>query len=1418
MQEKQISEAPLIDVITPSLPKGGGSVQGMTGTFEQFASTGEAAITIPLPTNSIRKGHQLAVRLSSHQNNGLFGLGGELTLPFIQRNTQRHRPTYTKTDTFWIPSIGEIVPQGAVVEKEKHGQKWQVQCFKPRNDTSNARIEQWEREGHQFWQVIEADGTISIYGVSESARIVDPVDELREFAWYLEEQVSLKGEHVQYCYVRDAEANSSTSVPYLKRIRWGNNIPDTQPWVGGEGQPDNIEWYFELVMDYGEHDDLSNGTPAYEGTLTLEKRKDKTFQYRAGFEIITSRLCRRAILFHHVNAQIVPVSAVCFEYDLSPYAAQVSSITTVYYRKDGESYHIGSLPPLEVSWEAFPLHSAVFSELDFGGQGLNSDQYQLVDLYGDGISGVLTREGGVYHYRRVASIRKTDNSYDVSYEEPTPVMGANGGVLKDIDGDGFLEYEIPDGPAKGFFHQGELGKWSGFVPYNALPAEYSNKHALYIDATGSGRPDLMMLGPRSIRVFPSLGAEGYGEPIIASGLSELPSFSYSPTDLVAFSDVIGSGDQHIVRVAYGRVHCWPNLGYGRWGSCKTWPLDMPSEISSEDFNSQYLYLADLDGLGAADIIYAAPQGLYIWRNRTGNGFDAPQCFSWPEGFQWDQLCQLSLSDLFGTGTTCLLLSQRSPSLRHWVMDFCQGRKPHLMTGMNNNTGSDTKLEYGSSVHEWLNQQLNKDKRNELPFPVIVLKKSTVTDEVTSNRVVQTWRYFNGRYDHREKRVMGFGRVEITNSEQAVNVVPLKQVQWFHTGKEEDDTLLGTYDGDNKASHLSGTLLTTKRGQLPADKHEQYICIAGRLLRSESYSLVNGEQSLHPLLVVQSRYQVKRLYAGSSYSMNRVDMIEQVTWRYEEDPCDPQCQHLLHGNIDEYGFVGKELDIRYPRRQGNSMYYDRAQDILHAVMQDKHWQHFDSNGHWRLGVPISEASYSVTGMAEKEDGHLYRHEEFEIGAIDRTLIGWRKYCYASSQDGESPLPEGAADPQSLLRQVLDAELTEEMVSQLANKMPQTISELKALLTTTGGFLYADNLYWKQSTVAVYSGESHWYRLCRHISPFGGVTQYDYDARNLFITKVSDAVGNVTKVEYDEITLEPRLIEDCNSNIHEVAFDVFGAPRATSFRGTEYGKAVGFGDIAAHEPVSLEKALSEPEYAIGSVAQVNVTDHHSWMGHLHRNTLIEQGVTDQSWNQLVSKRIVTTDGYVRLAGRKVTSLADLPIPNEEGAKVLSALQAVKRQPIHTLNLTATEYPKAGTQCQIRQTLAYFDGFGREVQKKLRAEEGKSWQFSNGWMVTDEEGKPVEVNSEVRWLTSGWVEYNSQGDPFRVYSPFYLDSVAFIRPGAREFPGPSTLHYYDSVGRETKVVLPAGYERRTSYYPWYIQKEDENDTYHEVLNRQS
>ena len=89
----------------------------------------------------------------------------------------------------------------------------------------------------------------------------------------------------------------------------------------------------------------------------------------------------------------------------------------------------------------------------------------------------------------------------------------------------------------------------------------------------------------------------------------------------------GDGLQDVVFVNEGHVDYWPYLGRGRWGRRITMSgrLAFPDALAygGRGFDPKRVLLGDVDGDGAADLVYVESGRVTIWLNRSGNSWSDP---------------------------------------------------------------------------------------------------------------------------------------------------------------------------------------------------------------------------------------------------------------------------------------------------------------------------------------------------------------------------------------------------------------------------------------------------------------------------------------------------------------------------------------------------------------------------------------------------------------------------------------------------------------------------------------------------------------------------------------------------------------------------------------------------------------------------
>jgi RHS repeat-associated protein len=889
-EEQKISSAPSI-----SLPKGGGAIRGIGEKFAANPVTGTGAMSVPIASSPGRSGFgpQLSLSYDSGAGNGPFGFGWALSLPQITRKTDKGLPQYhdaEESDVFILSGAEDLAP----VLVELNGQwvpetppkrtigndTYTVHRYRPRIEGLFARIERWTRDtdGDVHWRSISKDNILTLYGKDSNSRITDPVDPLRVFTWLICETRDDKGNAVLYEYkpedgagvdlTRAHECNRGdrndprrTTNRYLKRIRYGNRVPlldntGRRPRVPTVEQFQDAGWMFEVVFDYGEHD--ANGPkPDDAGPWTY--RDDPFSSYRPGFEVRTTRLCRRVLMFHHIPDLATGekgyeglVRSTDFTYShqqdptnvRNPIYTFLRAVTQSGYKRNNGGYEKRSLPPVAFEYTQ-PIVRDTVEDVDPASLenlpiGVDGAGYQWTDLHGEGIPGILTEQAGAWFYKRnISPIGKQPVEFaplERVAVKPNLALAGGQAQFMDLAGNGRPDLVVLDGPMPGFYEHDEDEGWQPFRPFTSrLNRDMRDPNLKFVDLDGDGHADVLITEDDAFVWHASLAEEGFGpERRVAQALDEEkgPRLVFADgTQSIYLADLSGDGLTDLMRIRNGEVCYWPNLGYGRFGAKVT--MDhAPLFDNPDQFDHKRIRPADIDGTGTTNIIYLHRDGVRLYFNQAGNSWSEPRQLNiFP---RVDDLVSIVPTDLFGNGTACLVWSSPLPGDARRQMryvDLMGGQKPHLLVKTVNNLGAETHVQYVPSTKFYL-----QDKRDgkpwitKLPFPVHVVEMVETFDHISRNRFVTRYAYHHGYFDGEEREFRGFGMVEqwdteelaaltvdgtlptATNVDPASHVPPVLTRTWFHTGvylgrEHVSDFFVGLLDAQDKGEYYREPGLT-----------------------------------------------------------------------------------------------------------------------------------------------------------------------------------------------------------------------------------------------------------------------------------------------------------------------------------------------------------------------------------------------------------------------------------------------------------------------------------------------------------------------------------------------------------------------------------------------------------------------------------
>jgi hypothetical protein len=257
------------------------------------------------------------------------------------------------------------------------------------------------------------------------------------------------------------------------------------------------------------------------------------------------------------------------------------------------------MPPLELRYSRPTIDAAVRTLEDGSYEhlpvGVDGAQYRWLDPNSEGLSGVLTEQGGAWWYQPNLGDGRLGAQHSI-VEKPTVAI-ASGVQFMDLAGDGLLDVVRFESPGGGFFERTSEDRWAAFTPFRTCPnIDWDNPNLRFVDLTGDGQADVLITEDDIVAWHPALAEDGYGpreSTRMAADDSRGPRVVFNDaTDTILLADMSGDGLADLVRVRNGEVCYWPNLGYGRFGARITMDdapvFDMPDlfEPRRLDFTTQ----------------------------------------------------------------------------------------------------------------------------------------------------------------------------------------------------------------------------------------------------------------------------------------------------------------------------------------------------------------------------------------------------------------------------------------------------------------------------------------------------------------------------------------------------------------------------------------------------------------------------------------------------------------------------------------------------------------------------------------------------------------------------------------------------------------------------------------------------------------
>jgi RHS repeat-associated protein len=1475
-----------------SLPKGGGAVRGIGEKFAVNPVTGTGSITVPLPFSPGRSGFgpQLSLAYDSGSGNGPFGLGWNLSLPAITRKTDKGLPRYQdgdESDVFILAGSEDLVPildnaaNRIKLARTVHGISYEIRLYRPRIEGLFSRIERWTdiATGISHWRTISRDNVTSLFGFNANSRIADPADQRRAFSFLIFMSFDDKGNACVYEYAAEDSAGINPAAAheagrtaqgranqrYLKRIRHGNFQPWFPDWSpDGPETPLPADWHFQAVFDYGDHR-LNAPTPAPDQSWPA--RPDPFSVHRAGFDVRTYRRCRRLLLFHDFPGEPGTgvdclVRSVDFVYSdevppsdpRNPIYTFLTSIAQTGYQRNNGGYDQSSTPPLEFAYSQPQIHDEILTLAEAESrenlpEGMDGSRFRMIDLDGEGLSGILTEQNGGWGYKRnlgPTNIVTLPNGERVARArfgplqpvstQPVPASLAGGQQLLDLTGEGRLDLVTLAGPVPGYFARTAHEGWEPLQAFASLPQiNWSEPNLQFVDLTGDGRADVLITEDDVYTFYPSRGADGFGEAErVFTPLDEErgPRVVFADgTQTVTLADMSGDGLRDIVRARNGEVCYWPNLGYGRFGARVTMD-NTPRFADEERFDPRRFRWADVDGSGTTDILYIGDDGVQVFFNRSGNSWAARNRLAVFPGA--DTLSSLQVSDLLGNGTACLVWSSSLPGesyrpLRY--VDLMGSQKPHLLVQVRNNLGAETRLQYAPSTRFYLDdQRAGRPWITRLPFPVSVVERLETYDWIGRSRFVSRYAYHHGYFDGFEREFRGFGMVEqfdteahrddtlfpdveAGNEDAASFVPPVLTRTWFHTGAFIEagevsqryaqeywvEPALRADTPANIAARESMLLPDTvlEPGLTAEEGREAYRALKGSTLRIEVYAQDGTPRAEHPYTVTEQNFSVRRVQrtGPNRHAVFITHARESLAYHYERRPDDPRVTHDLTLEVDDFGNVLRSVAAAYGRRVG----YPEPEPGLSAAFRT-----MLAHDQTRLHIAAVQKIFTAPVNNQRpETGALFDayRAPMDCETITAELTGISpaasRFTFDEMVGHFTTLWDGTHDV-----------AYEDVSTPDIEGVGMPIAFARRIVSRTRILYRSDDMttLLAPETAGFQALPGETYRLA--LTP-GLITR-------IFGTRVTDSV--LTEGGYR------HFLGD--SNWWAPSGRVFYSPVDTATAAEELAEAQAH-FYRARRKVDPFGAISRVAYDAYDLLPRASTDPVGNVIMAENDYRVQKPfrVTDPNGN--FSEAAFDCLGQV--AGTAVRgkagggdSLAGF-VPDLADA----AIQAVRGHPLtdpgsilnnatsrivydlfayfRTRDLPAPDAPMVytltrethvsdlapGQSSKFQHLFLYSDGLGREAQRKAQAEPGPV--------------PAVGDNISPRWVGSGWTICNNKGKAVRKFEPFFSSTHLF------EFnhqAGVSSVVFYDPLDRVVATLHPDNSFEKTVFDAWRQQAWDAND----------
>src|SRR5262249_29985541 len=261
-----------------------------------------------------------------------------------------------------------------------------------------------------------------------------------------------------------------------------------------------------------------------------------------------------------------------------------------------------------------------------------------------------------------------------------------------------------------------------------------------------------------------------------------------------------------------------------------------------------------------------------------------------------------------------------------------------------------------------------------PFPVQVVARVEVIDQISGGKLTTEYRYHHGYWDGTEREFRGFGMVEQLDTETFTDyhapgahppepgfepvpakhfAQPLLPRTWFHQGPVDDDTgdwrelgwAADYWPGDPEAlAHteaLNGFLKTLADRR---HRRDALRTLRGSTLRTELYALDGTDRQDRPFTVAEQAYGLREIAPPERGDPERLriffpPLFAQRTTQWERGD-EPMTQFAFTDNYDGFGQPCRRVGLAVPRHRDYRVPAPAGEPYLGTLTETQYAQRDD----------------------------------------------------------------------------------------------------------------------------------------------------------------------------------------------------------------------------------------------------------------------------------------------------------------------------------------------------------------------------------------------------------------------------------------------------------------------------------------------